>query len=68
VGSGGLGDGDGDGEAEGLDLPDVVSYDGQAQARASLVFTDPGRPAINTIDLQETRKTITTKDKDRSEE
>ena len=45
-----------------------VSYDGQAQARASLAFTDPGRPAIDTIDLQETRKTITTKDGDRSGE
>ena len=37
-----------------------VSYDGQAQARASLAFTDPGRPAIDTIDLQENRETITT--------
>ena len=43
-----------------------VSYHGQAQARASLAFTDPGRPAINTIDLHRTRETITRKDRDRS--
>ena len=43
-----------------------VSYDGQAQARASLAFTDPGRPAIDTTDLQETRETITNQHSGRS--
>ena len=45
-----------------------VSYDGQAQARASLAFTDPERPAIDTIDLQGTRETITSQHGDRSGE
>ena len=45
-----------------------VSYDGQAQARASLAFTDPGRPAIDTIDLQETREIIIGKERPESEE
>jgi hypothetical protein len=40
-----------------------VSYDGQAQARASLAFTDPGRPAI---DPRQTRETITNPHTDRS--
>ena len=43
-----------------------VSYHGQAQTRASLAFTDPGRPAIDTIDLQGTRETITRQDRDGS--
>ena len=36
-----------------------VSYDGQAHAQGSLAPTDRGRPAIDTIDLQGTRETIT---------
>ncbi|SRR6266851_1897511 len=45
-----------------------VSYDGQAQTWASLAFTDPGRPAIDTIDLQETREIITGQERERSGE
>jgi len=41
-----------------------VSNHGQAQARASLAFTDPGRPAIDTIDLQGTREIITNQHSD----
>ena len=42
------------------------SYDGQAEARASLAFTDPGRPATDAIDLQQTRETVTRQDRDDS--
>ena len=43
-----------------------VSNHGQAHARASLAFTDPGRSAIDTIDLQGTRETITNQHSDGS--
>jgi hypothetical protein len=43
-----------------------ASYDGQAQARASLAFTDPEKPATDTIDLQGTRETVTSQQSGRS--